>query len=155
MQAGVQTHQWHIGDGEVSWLPSDLDWKFRFESGFIKAGKGHPGCSGFKVCWCKYSKIMASEIKGQHKAPGTLKETCVWFFIPWDTITLWKNKSYHKLSKKTSKELGKWTESDLTKPVNSLDREWTLKNELRLYQQPRGTAGTRHKHATGRRRTYK
>lgn len=22
---GVQTHQWHIGDGEVPWLPSDLD----------------------------------------------------------------------------------------------------------------------------------
>lgn len=22
---GVQTHQWHIGDGQVPWLPSDLD----------------------------------------------------------------------------------------------------------------------------------
>lgn len=21
----IQTHQWHIGDGEVSWSPSDLD----------------------------------------------------------------------------------------------------------------------------------
>lgn len=97
---GILTHQWHVGDGEVSWLPSDLDWKIRFEGRFIKAGKGHSGCGGFKVRRCQYSKIVGSEIKVQHKAPGTLKEMCVWFLIPRDTIRLWisllKKKIFHR-----------------------------------------------------------
>ena len=67
---GVLTHQGHVGDGEVPWFSSDLDWKTRFEGRFIKAGKGHSGRSRFKLCWSQHPSITGSEKKDTARRQG-------------------------------------------------------------------------------------
>ena len=57
----IHTHQGHVGDGQVPWIPLYLDGKTCLEGRFIKAGKSHSSSCGFKLCCCKYS--TTSEMK--------------------------------------------------------------------------------------------
>lgn len=84
----IHTHQGHVGDGQVPWIPLYLDGKTCLEGRLIKAGKSHSSSCGFKLCCCKYSTTR-SEMKSMQWNRDSKWGICIIIQDPWILLLIY------------------------------------------------------------------